>query len=116
MYEYVIARTKYIDSIFQKAISSEFDQILLFGAGFDSRGIRFAHVNTKTKIFEMDVPITQDAKIKQLKKRHIEIGPNVIFVPIDFSRESLENKLLESGFKKNQKSLFILEGRTDVFK
>jgi len=63
-YEYVIARTKYIDSIFQKAILSGFDQILLFGAGFDSRGIRFASENTKTKIFEMDVPITQDAKIR----------------------------------------------------
>ena len=109
-YEYVIARTKYIDSIFQKAILSGFDQILLFGAGFDSRGIRFASANTKTRIFEMDVPITQDAKIRQLKKRHIEIGPSIIFIPIDFSRESLEDRLLESGFKKNQKSLFILEG------
>ena len=110
MYEYVIARTKYIDSIFQKAISHEFDQILLFGAGFDSRGIRFAHQHNSTKIFEMDMPITQNAKIKQLKRRGIEINPNIFFISIDFDRDSIGDKLLDSGFKKNKKSLFILEG------
>jgi len=112
MYEYVIARTKYIDSIFQKALLNEFDQILIFGAGFDSRGIRFADSNKKTKIFELDVPVTQEAKINQLKKRGIEINPNIIFISIDFNKESIEDKLLESGFKRDQKSLFILEGLT----
>jgi O-Methyltransferase involved in polyketide biosynthesis len=47
MYEYVIARTKFIDSVFQNAVSSEFDQVLIFGAGFDSRGIRFADPNKR---------------------------------------------------------------------
>jgi methyltransferase (TIGR00027 family) len=111
MYEYVIARTKYIDSIFKKAIQDEFDQILIFGAGFDSREIRFADLNKKTKIFELDAAATQEAKIYQLKKR-IKINSNLIFISIDFNKESLEEKLLSSGFNKNQKSLFILEGLT----
>ena len=112
MYEYVIARTKFIDSVFQNAISNEFDQILIFGAGFDSRGIRFADLNKKTIIFELDAPVTQEAKIDQLKKRGIEINPNITFISIDFNKESLEDKLIESGFKENKKSLFILEGLT----
>lgn len=112
MYEYVIARTKFIDSVFQKAISNEFDQILIFGAGFDSRGIRFADLNKKTKIFELDAPLTQEAKINQFKKRGIELNPNVIFISIDFNKESLEDKLIEFGFQKNKRSLFILEGLT----
>jgi len=106
----VIARTKFIDSIFQKAISGEFDQILIFGAGFSSRGIKFADLSKKTKIFELDAPTTQEAKIKQLKKRKVEINSNIIFISIDFNKESMEEKLLESGFIKNQRSLFILEG------
>ncbi len=110
MYEYVIARTKFIDSIFQNAILNGFDQILIFGAGFDSRGIRFADLNKQTKIFELDVPVTQKAKINQLKKRGIKIDSNIIFVSIDFNKESIENKLIESGFSKNQRCLFILEG------
>ena len=72
MYEYVIARTKYIDSIFKQAISRGIEQILIFGAGFDTRGIRLANANNKTKIFELDAPITQEAKINQLKKRELK--------------------------------------------
>lgn len=112
MYEYVIARTKFIDSVFQKAIYDEFDQILIFGAGFDSRGVRFAYSNKKTKIFELDAPVTQEAKINQFKKRGVKIHPNIIFVSINFNKESVIDKLLESGFRKNKKSLFILEGLT----
>lgn len=112
MYEYVIARTKFIDSVFQKAISNGFDQILIFGAGFDSRGIRFADLNKKTRIFELDAPVTQEAKINQLKKRGIAIDPNIVFISIDFNKESLEDKLIDSGFKENKRSLFILEGLT----
>lgn len=110
MYEYVIARTKFIDSIFKRAILNEFDQIVIFGAGFDSRGIRFADFNKKTEIFELDIPITQEAKIKQIKKRRVKLNPNIIFISIDFNKESIEDKLLESGFNKNKRSLFILEG------
>ena len=110
MYEYVICRTKFIDSIFKRAIQKEFHQILIFGAGFDSRGIRFSNLNKKTMIFELDAPVTQKAKINQLKNRKIEVDPNIVFISIDFNKESLEEKLQESGFEKNKKSLFILEG------
>lgn len=112
MYEYVIARTKFIDSVFQNAITHKFDQILIFGAGFDSRGVRFSNSNNKTEIFELDAPKTQNAKIKQLKNRGIETKKNINYISIDFNKDSLEDKLLKSGFIKNKKSLFILEGLT----
>jgi O-methyltransferase involved in polyketide biosynthesis len=35
---------------------------------------------------------------------------NPVFVPIDFDRESLRARLDASGFHKDQRSLFILEG------
>jgi methyltransferase (TIGR00027 family) len=111
MYEYVIARTKFVDKIFENAMQHNFDQILIFGAGFDSRGIRFSNLNKKTKIFELDAPITQNAKINQLKNRGLT-DENTIYISIDFNKESLEEKLLKSGFIKNKKSLFILEGLT----
>ena len=41
VYEYVIARTKYMDAVFEKALAEGFDQILLFGAGYDTRALRF---------------------------------------------------------------------------
>jgi len=108
IYEYVIARTKYIDEVFRSAIDKNFDQILIFGAGFDSRGIRLN--NSKTKIFELDAPPTQMAKINQYHNRKIEIPKNLIFIPIDFEKETLAQKLSVSGFKKYKRSLFVLEG------
>jgi len=110
IYEYTIARTKYFDSVFYKAIQNDFEQILIFGAGFDSRGIRFLSEKSVLKVFELDIPITQNAKISQLKKRQIKIHPGITFIPVDFNKESLRDKLLDYGFKNNQKTLFLLEG------
>ena len=110
IYEYVIARTKFIDSVFKNAVLNKFNQILIFGAGFDTRGIRFLNENTATKVFELDVPITQQAKINQFQKRKIKLHPDIIFIPINFNKESITEKLNEFGFKKNLKTLFLLEG------
>lgn len=84
IYEYVIARTKFIDNIFKEAIKQGIEQILLFGAGFDTRAVRFADINTHTKIFELDTIYTQTAKIEQFKKRNISLPKNTIFIPINF--------------------------------
>ena len=112
MYEYVIARTKYIDAVFQKAVQDEFAQILILGAGFDSRAIRFPSQDGKTKVFELDAPITQQAKIGQYQQRQIAIPSNLVFIPIDFERQTLPQRLTEEGFQKGCPSLFILEGLT----
>jgi methyltransferase (TIGR00027 family) len=110
IYEYVIARTKYIDKIFKESIENGIDQILIFGAGFDSRAIRFTEKNIKTKIFELDSLHTQTAKIKQFRKKGISIPNNTIFIPIDFNVDSVSEKLELNGFKRNKTTLFIMEG------
>jgi len=98
-----------IDEVFLNAISNNFDQILLFGAGFDSRGIRLIGGNEKTSIFELDVNTTISAKLKQYKKRKIDPG-KIIFVEIDFNTEKIDDKLKSTGFQYNKKTLYILEG------
>jgi methyltransferase (TIGR00027 family) len=110
MYEYVIARTKYIDAVFREAFANGFDQILLFGAGFDTRALRFESISGRTKFFELDVPVTQEAKLGQYQKRKLKIPSNVVFIPIDFDKESLPVKLDEAGFQKGKRNLFVLEG------
>ena len=110
IYEYVIARTKYIDEVFQQAIDKGFNQILIFGAGFDTRAIRFQSGLKNMKVFELDVPVTQRAKIQQYGNRNILVPSNIVFISIDFDRESLRQKLDDSGFERNKRSLFILEG------
>jgi len=110
MYEYVIARTKYIDSIFKEALSLGFDQILIFGAGFDTRALRFEELNRRTNIFELDAANTQEAKVAQFHKRGLSIPPKLEFIAIDFDKELLPIKLEQAGFTRNKRSLFVLEG------
>ena len=110
IYEYVIARTKYIDTVFRQALSDQSSQIIIFGSGFDTRALRFQEEAHQTKIFELDAPATLEAKLAQYQKRHLVIPSNVVFVPIDFDRESLPLKLEQAGFKRDERSLFILEG------
>lgn len=110
MYEYVIARTKYLDSVFKQALAEHFDQVLIFGAGFDTRALRFQEISGKTKIFELDAPVTQEAKIGQYRDRGLSVPQNLTFIPIDFDKESLSARLDEAGFKRRKRSLFFLEG------
>ncbi len=110
IYEYVIARTKYIDAVFKQALAEKFDQVLIFGAGFDTRSLRFQDLIRNTRVFELDVMVTQQAKIDQYQKRNLAVPPSLTFIAIDFDKESLSMKLNEAGFCMNRRSLFILEG------
>ena len=112
MYEYVIARTKYFDALFMEALEQGFDQIVIFGAGFDSRALRFSKLNKGTRVFELDAPTTQQEKLKAYKVKKLVIPDNLIFVPIDFNKESLSDKMAQAGFVADRKSLFLLEAVT----
>lgn len=110
--EYMIARTAYFDGLFVDALEKDFPQIVLMGAGYDTRAYRFAKLNRGTKIFELDIAPTQNQKKKYLKKVRIEIPPGVKLVPIDFNQESLGDVLKKAGFDVQEKTLFIWEGVT----
>jgi methyltransferase (TIGR00027 family) len=110
MYEYVIARTKYVDATFAGALAERFRQIVLMGAGFDTRALRFQAELAATRVFELDAPLTQTAKLGRYRQRGLSLPPNLAFIPIDFEKESIAGKLRESGFRERDRSLFIFEG------
>ena len=110
--EYMIARTAYFDSLFVDALKKQFQQIVLLGAGYDTRSYRFAKLNGGTRIFELDIPPTQNQKKIYLKKARIDIPQSVKLVPIDFNQESLGDVLEKAGFDAQEKTLFIWEGVT----
>jgi len=111
IYEYIILRTKFIDEIFN-SLAENMEQVLILGAGFDSRAIRFKSQLKNVQVFELDAPITQQAKKDRFAKRKIDFPDNLNFISIDFMKESLREKLKQAGFEKNKKCLFLLEGLT----
>jgi len=112
IYEYVLARTKLLDEVFINALRNQFAQIVLLGAGFDTRALRFKSRNMGSKIFELDIQTTQQPKVEILKRKQIVLPKELVFVPIDFNREGIADALGNAGYAMNQRNLFIWEGVT----
>lgn len=110
MNEYIIARTAYFDELFRNALQADIPQIMVLGAGYDSRAYRFTQANRGTKIYELDAPPTQERKIKCLKAARIRVPAEVHFVPINFMRESLGSVLDKAGYQNRERTLFLWEG------
>jgi methyltransferase (TIGR00027 family) len=112
IYEYVIARTKFFDDLFLKALEDRIPQIVFLGAGYDTRAIRFNEFNLQTKIFELDSPYLQKKKKAIIKNNNLSIPDQLNFVPINFNNEDLETVLSKAGFDKFKQTFFIWEGVT----
>jgi methyltransferase (TIGR00027 family) len=112
IHEYVSARTKVMDSAFVDALEARFAQIILLGAGFDTRSLRFADRNRGTKVFELDAPTTQQSKIEVLRQKKVHLPAELVFAPIDFDQESIFDVLSKAGYQTGQKNLFLWEGVT----
>ena len=107
---FIVCRCRYFDDYYQECLKSGTTQVVILGAGLDSRAYREAPLQA-VKTFEVDHPATQASKIKRVKKIFGRIPANVTFVPIDFHEETLD-KLLHCGFDRSLKTLFIWEGVT----
>jgi methyltransferase (TIGR00027 family) len=111
-YEFMIARTAFFDRIVEQALKENIEQVVFLGAGYDSRPYRFGRFIQDTKIFELDTGPTQQHKKECLQKAQILIPEQVSFVPINFETDNLGDTLMEAGFSRERKTLFIWEGVT----
>lgn len=111
-YEYVTARTLFIDEVFYQSLMQKIPQIVLLGAGYDTRALRFKELTLHTTIYELDAPGTQEQKRNCLKKQKIPLPENLVFVPINFNTDTLGDALISSGYDPARRTLFIWEGVT----
>jgi methyltransferase (TIGR00027 family) len=110
VFEYVIARTALFDYAFINALNENVPQIVILGAGYDTRAYRFANINKSSRIIELDSASTQNRKVKCLKKRQTETPEQLIYISINFNKESLKDVLRDAGYEDNRKTLFLWEG------
>jgi len=110
MTEYIIARTAYFDRLFITALNDKIPQIVILGAGYDSRAHRYEKNNLNTIVYELDIVPTQNRKKKCLKAARIHIPKFVKYVPIKFIEESIGEVLQKAGYNNREKTLFLWEG------
>ncbi len=112
IYEFLTARTAFFDQIVEHALMENIAQIVFLGAGYDSRPYRFEKFIRDTIIFELDTKPTQQRKRDCLLQAHISISKQIRFVPINFETDNLADKLIEAGFSRGKRTLFVWEGVT----
>lgn len=111
-YYFVNARTKHIDEMLRHALKRGVKQVVILGAGYDSRAYRFPDVPKDVRFFEVDLPATQEEKKARVKTILGAVPRQVVYVPIDFNTQTLKDVLTKAGYDRTRKTLFIWEGVT----
>ena len=83
-------------------------QYVICGAGMDT--FAFRNDNANIKIFELDHPDTGRYKRERISELEWNIPKNLIFVPIDFSKDDMNEELLKAGFNPDIPSFFAILG------
>lgn len=109
-FEYVLARTAFFDHQLLNAVKKGAKQVVLLGAGFDTRAFRFAEQCSGCKIIELDIATTQNRKKKCLQQAEIAFPKNLTFASINFNLESLPDVLRQAGYDSELKTVFLWEG------
>lgn len=73
-------------------------QYVILGAGWDTFAWRRPDLMDRLTVFELDHPATQQAKRDRLAREGLPAPGNLVFVPIDFTTQSLSARLQASGF------------------
>lgn len=107
----IVCRCRYIDDYLQECLESGITQLVILGAGLDTRAYRNEQHQRVARVFEVDHPATQASKIVRVKKVFGKVPSYVSYVSVDFVDETLD-KLLTSGFDPALKTLFIWGGVT----
>jgi methyltransferase (TIGR00027 family) len=111
---WVQLRTRFLDDAMLAFVREGGRQIVILGAGFDCRALRFASALTDSVVYEVDHPATQAHKLDLLAQGHAP-SSTARYVPIDFEKQStgeLPSLLKAAGHDATRPTFTIWEGVT----
>jgi len=100
------ARSRIAEDALSGAVERGVRQIVILGAGLDTFALRNPHGARQIRIYEVDHPVTQAWKRERLAEAQIALPPWLIFVPVDFERDDVGEKLVAAGFQQNSAAFF----------
>ena len=108
----MLVRTRFIDERLEAAVKSGATQVVILGAGFDSRAYRLRQLLRSARVLEVDYGPTQEYKRRRVLEVLGGVPSNVTYAPIDFTRERLSDVLFSKGYRAVEKTFFVWEGVT----
>jgi len=101
-------RTKYFDDTLEKYLLSQVGQVVILGAGLDTRAAR--KQTAGVTYFEIDDPATLMLKQTCYDRHGIDV--NVTFIPGNYVTDGVIRLLTQNGFDPDVPTYFIWEGNT----
>jgi len=105
--DYAIIRAHYVDNRLAESWS-DFLQIVILGAGLDTRAYRHSALDGDNTLFEIDFPIINQYK-GEILKNEVPLC-HVVRLSLDFSTTNWMKELSKAGFVDNLDTFWILEG------
>ena len=107
-----LCRTAYTEQALKTAVLTGTKQYVILGAGLDTFAFQETEFLSKYQVFEVDHPLTQADKQERITRAGWTIPDNLAFVPVDFTKDSLAERLIAAGFDPSAKSFFSWLGVT----
>ena len=102
---FIASRSRIAEDALNVAVNAGATQLVVLGAGLDTLAYR-TQLAGRLRIFEIDHPATQAQKREMLAAAAIAVPETLSFVPVDFEREKLSERLEAAGFKPAERSFF----------
>lgn len=101
---FMAARSRYVEDRLAEAVANGVAQYVILGAGLDT----FAYRNPfpSLRVFEVDLPATQQWKRAMLDEAQISLPGDLSFVPLDFEHKTLLPALADAGFDARRPAFF----------
>ena len=106
---FAAARSRIAEDALLQAIERGVRQVVILGAGLDTFAFRNPHPD-RIRIFEVDHPATQTWKRQRLVEAELAPPTCLTFVPVDFERDDLHQKLSTAGFQRTSAAFFTWLG------
>jgi methyltransferase (TIGR00027 family) len=110
LYTYEIMRVKFVDDTILDAVRAGLDELILLGAGLDSRPYRLAEQLRGVHVIEVDHPASQKSKRARLRQIRGYDPEYVTFSESDFTHDDLDRVLAAAGHEHSARSLFVWTG------
>ena len=107
----VLMRARYAEQALEAAIAAQgAAQYVIIGAGMDSFAFRRRDLLQRIAVFEIDHPVTQQKKLKRIRRAGLTPPARCRFVAADLSRVAVVDALDGSGFDRAQPTFLSLMG------
>ena len=107
---WLAVRTAFLDERVRRAASAGVEQVVLLGAGFDTRAARLSRPGLR--FFEVDHGESQRAKRDRLAELPGYPVDAATYVTCDFEHQDFVERLAGAGWRADRPALFLWEGVT----